>query len=390
MEMKYVTTTCPYCGTGCGLNLITVDGNVVGVAPYHRSPVNRGKLCTRGLHAAKALAEFHLEKPLINGEVAEWTAALAEAEKLKNYKPEEISVAISSRLTNEALFLALKYAKETLHSANIGVINGGTGNSTATLADISGADLILAIGDVMKKLPITGNKFYHAQDCGGKILYIGPESYTSVQADQTVITDTYTELPAEFTEAITAAANPVVVYSASDAAAAALAAGIPAKAAVLYETNNGRGAALMGVPEFALSEQTKALLMVTETPEMENDIYEKILPTLAQLELFVAVGSNATAVSDLANVTLPAAALNEYAGSVTNWEGRVQIVRPAGKPAEGVKTPAEIFTLLSGAAYAGEDNPAIFAELAAAYPAYANVSYEALEKPDGQFTQEVS
>ncbi|PKL55406.1 MAG: hypothetical protein CVV35_10175, partial [Methanomicrobiales archaeon HGW-Methanomicrobiales-6] len=28
MEIKYVSTTCPYCGTGCGFNLVVRDGKV--------------------------------------------------------------------------------------------------------------------------------------------------------------------------------------------------------------------------------------------------------------------------------------------------------------------------------------------------------------------------
>ena len=52
MEMKYVPTTCPYCGTGCGFNLVVKDKKVVGVAPWHRNPVNDGKLCPKGNYAA--------------------------------------------------------------------------------------------------------------------------------------------------------------------------------------------------------------------------------------------------------------------------------------------------------------------------------------------------
>jgi formate dehydrogenase major subunit len=49
MEIKYVPTTCPYCGVGCGLNLVVKDGELVGVEPWERSPVNEGKLCPKGL-----------------------------------------------------------------------------------------------------------------------------------------------------------------------------------------------------------------------------------------------------------------------------------------------------------------------------------------------------
>ena len=46
--LKYVPTTCPYCGVGCGLNLVVNEGKLVGVEPYKRSPVNEGKLCPKG------------------------------------------------------------------------------------------------------------------------------------------------------------------------------------------------------------------------------------------------------------------------------------------------------------------------------------------------------
>ncbi len=33
MELKYVHTTCPYCGTGCGFNIVVKDGRAVGIEP---------------------------------------------------------------------------------------------------------------------------------------------------------------------------------------------------------------------------------------------------------------------------------------------------------------------------------------------------------------------
>ncbi|MDR0980570.1 MAG: hypothetical protein LBL85_02095 [Methanocalculaceae archaeon] len=163
MEMEYVPTTCPYCGTGCGLNIIVVDGKAAGVAPYHRSPVGSGKLCTRGLHAAKTLSEWRIEKPSVKGEPVTWDEAIAEAKKLAAYSGDEIAVAISSRLTNEAMFLAACYARDVLGAANIGVVGGGCGASTITIADLAKADTVLMIGDVMKSLPVTGNKLYRVQ-----------------------------------------------------------------------------------------------------------------------------------------------------------------------------------------------------------------------------------
>jgi len=41
--LKYVPTTCPYCGVGCGLNLVVSEGKLVGVEPKKRSPINEDK-----------------------------------------------------------------------------------------------------------------------------------------------------------------------------------------------------------------------------------------------------------------------------------------------------------------------------------------------------------
>ena len=66
MNFKYVPTTCPYCGTGCGFNLVVRDGKVVGVQPWQRNPVNEGKLCPKGNYAWEFINHpDRLTKPLI-------------------------------------------------------------------------------------------------------------------------------------------------------------------------------------------------------------------------------------------------------------------------------------------------------------------------------------
>lgn len=51
MELKYVPTPCPYCGTGCGFIIVVKDGKAAGIEPWHRVPVNAGKLCQKGRYA---------------------------------------------------------------------------------------------------------------------------------------------------------------------------------------------------------------------------------------------------------------------------------------------------------------------------------------------------
>ena len=95
MEMKYVPSTCPYCGTGCGFNLVVKDKKVVGVAPWHRNPVNEGKLCPKGNYAHEFInAPDRLTKPLIKKDgkfvEASWDEAYKLiASKFKSYKGEQ-------------------------------------------------------------------------------------------------------------------------------------------------------------------------------------------------------------------------------------------------------------------------------------------------------------
>ena len=66
MELKFVQTTCPYCGTGCSFNLVVKEGKVVGTQPYTRSPVNEGKVCPKGTYAHEFVnSPDRLTKPLI-------------------------------------------------------------------------------------------------------------------------------------------------------------------------------------------------------------------------------------------------------------------------------------------------------------------------------------
>ena len=46
---KWVPTTCGYCSVGCGLEIGVRDDRAVAVRPLESHPVNRGKLCPKGL-----------------------------------------------------------------------------------------------------------------------------------------------------------------------------------------------------------------------------------------------------------------------------------------------------------------------------------------------------
>lgn len=386
MQLKYTTTVCPYCGTGCSLNLVITDNGVAGYAPYHRSPVNRGKLCTRGLHAAKSVNEFRIIKPLAKGVETSEDAVFAEALKLKNYSGDDLAVFVSSRLTNEAIYLAQRFAKEVLNCANVKTFTDAVvSKSTVKLDDLKKSDAILVVDDAMKKLLVSCNKLFFAQEHGAKIFYAGPDSYSAVQADEAnIFEDGKFNIPENFTEELKDAKNAVVVCFAGsplakEAAEYAKANGI--KFAELYETSNGRGAAELGcVPsysEFKAAEKVpKAILIFAECPEFETEVYKELIPQFEKAEEIIVAASNASILTEIANAVIPMTSFAEYDGTVTNWEGRVQSLKAVVKAPEGVKTPYEIIKEISskaGKEISFENAEGIFAELKTKVPSFAGI-----------------
>lgn len=129
IEYENVLTTCPYCGTGCGLHLQVLDKNLVGILPAKNHPVSQGGLCIKGWNAhAFVNHPDRLKTPLIrkNGrlEEATWDEAFQlVAAKFKQIKaesgPDSIGFATSSRCTNEETYLMQKFARAVIGTNNI-------------------------------------------------------------------------------------------------------------------------------------------------------------------------------------------------------------------------------------------------------------------------------
>jgi formate dehydrogenase major subunit len=205
MDVKYVPTTCPYCGTGCGFNLVVKDGKAVGVSPWHRNPVNDGKLCPKGNYAYEFIhSEDRLTKPLIKkGDKfveASWDEAYDLIVKnFKKYKPEEMACLSSARVSNEENYLMQKFARAVLKTPNVdhcarlchaSTVVGlagtfGSGAMTQSIADIAQAKTILIIGsNTFEQHPLIGRRVMQAKAAGAKIIYADPRlTATGKQAD---------------------------------------------------------------------------------------------------------------------------------------------------------------------------------------------------------------
>lgn len=199
VEMKYVPTICPYCGTGCGLNLVVVDEKVVGVEPWKRHPVNEGKLCPKGMFAHEFIhREDRLTKPLIkqeNGEFreTEWDEALdlvaSKLGEIKANDPDDIGFLACARSPNENIYITQKFARKVIGTHNVDhcarICHGptvaglartfGSGAMTNDFISIESADVIFIIGsNNMEAHPLFGRRVIRAKKNGAKIIVADP------------------------------------------------------------------------------------------------------------------------------------------------------------------------------------------------------------------------
>jgi predicted molibdopterin-dependent oxidoreductase YjgC len=129
IEYKNVLTVCPYCGTGCALNLQVLDKRLVGVLPAKDHVISQGGLCIKGWNAHDFVNhKDRLQMPLIKKDgrfvEATWEEALTlVAEKFASVKaesgPDSIAVLASAKCTNEENYLLQKFTRAVIGTNNI-------------------------------------------------------------------------------------------------------------------------------------------------------------------------------------------------------------------------------------------------------------------------------
>ena len=129
-SVQRTSTICPYCGVGCGINLITQDGELVGSEPDFSAP-SLGSLCVKGQFGSWDFinSDERLKTPLIKNahgefEPVSWDTALALiSDKLKHYRdvngPDSLVFWSSARTTSESNYLAQKFTRVALGTNNV-------------------------------------------------------------------------------------------------------------------------------------------------------------------------------------------------------------------------------------------------------------------------------
>ncbi len=209
-EVDKVTTTCPYCGVGCQID-VYVDKRKKEVVRVYGSGINPDvndgvATCVKGKFGLDFVNDpARLKKPLIkrNGEFTEvsWQEALDyTANGLKavitKYGSESVGVLSSAKCTNEENYLMQKFARAVLKTPNVdhcarlchaSTVAGlarafGSGAMTNNLKDILQAQVILVTGsNTTEAHPVYGSRIKKAVRNGAKLIVSDPRKIELVK-----------------------------------------------------------------------------------------------------------------------------------------------------------------------------------------------------------------
>ena len=195
--VKEVTTTCPYCGVGCGIKAQVDDTDrIVAMLDDPDNQSSLGMLCVKGRFGYSFVNhEDRLTTPLIrkDGILTEstWDEALEYvAANLAKYRGDEFATLCSAKATNEDGYVQQKFARLVMQSNHIDhctrlchspsveamLESLGSGATSNSYQDYEEAGCLVIIGsDANSNHPVAASRMRRAViEHGAKLIVINP------------------------------------------------------------------------------------------------------------------------------------------------------------------------------------------------------------------------
>jgi NADH-quinone oxidoreductase subunit G len=450
-ELSRTTSTCTFCSDGCQMSLGSRGGEVMRVVARDRyvNGINGEFLCIKGRFAHPFVNhEERLRTPLIRykkgGRLipATWDEAIRHtASKLQEIKAahggQAVGVVGSPRLTNEANYALLKFAREVIGTDNYTATEAFTlapffenlGAPLATHKDIRYAKTIILIGGEPEELqPLTGKQIRQAVRNGGAKLAIvnSREIRLRMQAAQFVHIREGAEDAAvlalgskgndelaarklgveageldSLRKLIDDAAGDVIIMFGGELSAEGQV--VLGQLPAAFGEREGRRFLFhplplfnnsLGVQDLGLMDGAMNPLEILDSAGTElRALYVagSFLPehlrgredALAKLDFLIVQELFESETTEHADVVLPAASFAEVDGTFTNNDGFVQRVRQSIPPVHQSKADWMITAMLADALGTGfgfqMSSSAVFRELSERVPAYEGLRYPLLK-----------
>lgn len=398
-------SVCTFCGNACKLRVHHKGDYVTKV-----TPAAGGRLCQSGRFGypyamtatGSPTASVDYGEGMMETSASGAVKAVAAAVNSlrESLGGDIIGVAVGDNLSAEEMYLAYKLAHdaigtEYIYAPNAGVsglrLMTGRGCSTATVADMEQADLVLAVGDdLAAAYPLIGARLQKAARAGQRLLLLSDKPGELAEAGKTVPLDNKVDLllalledsPADSgAKAIRAelaqAKRPVLVYDGArltveaQAALAALAARLELPVLQLLAGANSQTAQALGIvrdfhtlaADIAAGKLKAVLLFGVDLPAALAE----------QVEFVFAADANYGRAYPYAKALLPLSGFGAVTGSYVNFEGRAVQVAAAITPYQGVENWSLLAELLADVSREPKpaDMAALRAEMAARLPDYA-------------------
>lgn len=191
--LSHVETTCPYCSTGCNMQVNLAGNEIINITSTINNPINQGNLCKRGKFSyIENNKTERITNPMIkvDGKMVDstWEKAIEmaanELKKIKNRGADKLAVLVSGQLTNEESYLIQKMSRLSLSTNNIGgpaspsITDGAFKNISdnqliCSYEDMQKSDLIIILGsDISQDYPVIAAQVRNAVNKGSKLVTI--------------------------------------------------------------------------------------------------------------------------------------------------------------------------------------------------------------------------
>ncbi|OIR08878.1 putative formate dehydrogenase [mine drainage metagenome] len=204
-----VTTTCAYCGVGCGFKAEMQGSEVVRMVPWKDGQANEGHSCVKGRFAwGYATHPDRITKPMIRAKISDpwrevsWDEALTYAASQfrkvqEKHGKNSIGALVSSRCTNEEDYLVQKLVRTAFGNNNVDtcarVCHSPTGYGlkqtlgesagTQTFKSVEKADVIMVIGaNPSDGHPVFASRLKRRVRAGAKLIVIDPRNIDLVSS----------------------------------------------------------------------------------------------------------------------------------------------------------------------------------------------------------------
>ena len=198
-ELNKVTTTCPFCGVGCSIDLYVKDNRIIKIRGNENGPDNAGSLCVKGRFGYDWVnSPERLTTPLIKKdgkfEPVSWDEALefvsSRLKELQNkYGKYSLAGLASAKCTNEENYLFQKFVRVCFRNNNVDhcarlchapTVVGlgrafGSGAMTNSIKELASPDVMIVTGsNTDENHPVIGMYIRKAVRNGSKLIVIDP------------------------------------------------------------------------------------------------------------------------------------------------------------------------------------------------------------------------